>query len=121
MAPVGVSYVEIPVVDMARAIAFYEQALGVDIDTTVIDNVESALFPVVETGANIGLARGESYTPSLVGPRIYLAVAAIDETLARVVAAGGEVLYPKTDIGDLGFVAEFRDSEGNRIALSALA
>jgi predicted enzyme related to lactoylglutathione lyase len=40
-----------------------------------------------------------------------------DATLARAVAAGGSVLYPKTAIGTLGFVAEFEDSEGNCIAL----
>ncbi len=29
-----------------------------------------------------------------------------------------KTLYPKTSKGDLGFTAEFEDSEGNRIALS---
>jgi predicted enzyme related to lactoylglutathione lyase len=29
---------------------------------------------------------------------------------------GGTILYPKTDNG-IGFVAEYEDSEGNRIAL----
>jgi predicted enzyme related to lactoylglutathione lyase len=41
----------------------------------------------------------------------------INETLKRAVENGGQLLYPKTSIGDLGFVAEFQDSEGNRIAL----
>lgn len=27
------------------------------------------------------------------------------------------MLYPKTSVGELGFVAEFEDCEGNRIAL----
>ena len=34
-----------------------------------------------------------------------------------MVKNGGNILYPKTSVGDLGFVAEFEDSEGNRIAL----
>jgi predicted enzyme related to lactoylglutathione lyase len=38
--------------------------------------------------------------------------------LAKVVLAGGQVLYPKTSIGELGCVAKFEDSEGTCIALS---
>ena len=41
----------------------------------------------------------------------------MDEVLELVVKNGGQILYPKTSNGDLGFVAEFKDSEGNRIAL----
>jgi predicted enzyme related to lactoylglutathione lyase len=37
--------------------------------------------------------------------------------LSKANANGGKTLYPKTSIGDLGWVAEFEDSEGNRIAL----
>jgi predicted enzyme related to lactoylglutathione lyase len=29
------------------------------------------------------------------------------------------MLYPKTSVGDAGYVAEIADSEGNRIGLSA--
>jgi predicted enzyme related to lactoylglutathione lyase len=38
--------------------------------------------------------------------------------LANAVAAGGKVLFPKKSIGELGWVAELEDSEGNCIALS---
>jgi predicted enzyme related to lactoylglutathione lyase len=38
--------------------------------------------------------------------------------VARAEAAGGSILYPVKDIGELGFVGEIADSEGNRIALS---
>jgi uncharacterized protein len=115
---VGATYVEIPVVDMRRAATFYGYVFGVALETTTIDGVESALFPEVAAGANVALAGGESYAPSLDGTRAYLAVDDIAAVLARVVERGGGVLYPRTDIGDLGFVAEFSDSEGNRIALS---
>ena len=37
--------------------------------------------------------------------------------LERVIAPGGEVLYPTTDAGSYGFVAEFAVSEGKCIAL----
>ena len=39
-------------------------------------------------------------------------------TLARASARGGTLLYPVTEVGEQGVVAEFADTEGNRIALS---
>ena len=41
--------------------------------------------------------------------------------LGRVTAAGGAVLMPKTSIGPHGFIAQFRDSEGNRVGLHSMA
>lgn len=116
-----VNYFEVPVVDLERAIAFYRHVLGVELELTEIDGNEMALFPDAEGGPNGALAKGESYAPSLDGTRIYFAVADIEGTLTRAVERGGEVLYPTTAIGEHGFVAEFRDCEGNRIALSAPA
>jgi predicted enzyme related to lactoylglutathione lyase len=40
----------------------------------------------------------------------------MDETLKLANTNGGKILYPKTDNG-IGLVAEFEDTEGNRIAL----
>lgn len=47
----------------------------------------------------------------------YLKSKKIDETLKRVINNGGTILFPKTSNGEWGFVAEFQDSEGNRIGL----
>lgn len=58
------------------------------------------------------------YVPGKAGPILYFAVADIDAVMARARAAGGRELYAKKDIGANGWVAEFEDSEGNRIALS---
>ena len=44
--------------------------------------------------------------------------AAPNALLRRVELAGGQTVYPKTSIGELGWIAEFEDSEGNCIALS---
>ena len=41
----------------------------------------------------------------------------LEATLDKAVEAGGRVIYPRTAIGELGWVAEFEDSEGNCIAL----
>ncbi len=114
-----VSYFEIPVTDMKRAMAFYERVLLTDFEVTQIDGHPMALFPFDKRAPGItgALASGPSYEPGRQGVRIYFTVSDIDATLRRAVEAGGVVLYPKTSIGEHGFVAEFQDSEGNTIAI----
>ncbi len=120
MALNPVSYFEIPVADMDRAIEFYQAVFSVSLERTVIDGLDMALFPFDESerGVSGALAKGDSYVPSRSGPRIYFFVESIDETLSEAVSKGGRVAYPKTSVGDL-WVAEFEDSEGNQIALSS--
>lgn len=114
-----VVYFEIPVNDIDRAIKFYQSVLQFDFEKEEIDGNQMALFPFVEKNSGISgaLAKGEIYKPTKDGVVIYFKTENIDETLKLVVANGGKILYPKTSNGDLGSVAEFEDSEGNRIAL----
>jgi uncharacterized protein len=114
-----VRYVEIPVSDMDRAVRFYEAVLGMSLERTSIDGHPMALFPYLDgaPGVTAALAQGDSYVPGRQGARVYFSVADIEATLARANAAGGRTLYPKTSIGDLGWVAEFEDSEGKCIAI----
>jgi len=113
------SYFEIPVADLDRAMAFYTAVFGYEFTRETIHGNEMALFPLDPTADGIGgaLSKGEVYVPSKTGTLIYLNVASIDETLARIQEQGSEILFPKTKAGEYGFVAEFEDSEGNRIAL----
>jgi uncharacterized protein len=114
-----VVYFEIPVTDMDRAIKFYKAVFNFDFEKDIIDNNEMALFPFFENinGISGALAKGDIYKPTKMGTLIYFKTVSIDETLKRVLQNGGQILFPKTLNGDLGFVAEFEDSEGNRIAL----
>jgi uncharacterized protein len=43
----------------------------------------------------------------------------LNATLAKVESAGGKVVVPKMPLGDMspGYVAQFIDSEGNRLGL----
>ncbi|MEM7660766.1 MAG: VOC family protein [Pseudomonadota bacterium] len=115
-----VLYFEIPVVDLDRAIAFYEDALALKLSRQTVDGYEMAFFPRDDgkPGASGALAKGDVYRPSRDGALIYFDVADIDAVLRRVIALGSDVLYEKKDIGEAGYVAEFEDSEGNRIALT---
>ena len=116
-------YFEIPVLDLERAIAFYHAVFDYTFERQEVDGYEMALFPLVTGVAGItgALAKGDVYKPSKEGSIIYLATAAIEHTLTLVEANGGQVLYPKTASGDWGFIAEFEDTEGNRVALHEAA
>lgn len=113
-----VVYFEIPVTDIDRAVRFYTAVFHFTFAKEIIDNYEMALFPFIEehSGISGALAKGDIYKPTKDGVVLYFKTEHIEETLQRVIAHGGRILYPKKDNG-LGFVAEFEDSEGNRIAL----
>ncbi len=113
-----VVYFEIPVTDIDRAIKFYKSVFQFDFEKQVIDHNEMALFPFTDahTGISGALAKGEIYKPTKNGVVIYFKTLNIDQTLKLATENGGQILYPNTDNG-LGFVAEFEDTEGNRIAL----
>lgn len=114
-----IAYVEIPVTDMDRAVAFYTAVFGTDFERQVIDGYEMALFPASDgAGATAALAKGDVYRPSKEGAIVYFRVGDIRAVMARAEAAGGAVLYPVKDVGEFGLVGEIADSEGNRIALS---
>lgn len=115
-----VFHFEIPVSDLDRAIAFYEDVFGYRLSRENVDGYDMAFFPRADgqPGASGALAKGDVYRPSQDGPVIYFDVTDIDAVLTRATRRGSRVLYPKKDIGEAGFVAEIEDSEGNRIALS---
>lgn len=113
-----VVYFEIPVTNMNRAIAFYRAVFQFEFTREDIDQNEMALFPFTDGKSGIAgaLAKGEIYKPTNDGVLVYFTTDSIVHTLNLATANGGKVLYPVTDNG-IGLVAEFEDTEGNRIAL----
>lgn len=115
-----VVYFEIPVHDLERAERFYAGVFNFNFEKEIIDHYEMALFPFEEKSSGItgALAKGDVYQPSKTGVIIYFKTENIDATLEKVLAHGGKLLYSKKIDEKYGFaVAEFEDSEGNRIAL----
>ncbi len=110
---------EIPVMDLERAIQFYEAVFDVVLERANIDGNEMALFPLHEdkAGCSGALAKGESYVPDINGTRIYLVVNDIEAAMERALLAGAVELYPITRVTENIKVAEIKDTEGNRIAL----
>jgi len=114
-----VVYFEIPVRDVERAMKFYHAVFGFEFKKTCIDHNDMALFPFEAGAEGItgALAKGDIYVPTREGVLIYFNTGDIEKTLEVAAKNGGKTLYPKTSVGELGFVAEFEDCEGNRIAL----
>lgn len=114
-----IRHVEIPVDDLDRAIAFYARVFDVVFDEVVADGYRMALFPLdaQQPGASCALVQGDVYRTGKAGALIYFGVERLEHTLRRAEDAGGRMLYPPTTVGDWGRVAEFEDSEGNRIGL----
>jgi predicted enzyme related to lactoylglutathione lyase len=114
--------VEISVEDFNRAKVFYESILEIEITEMKILDTQIGMFPM-EHYLNWGcISKCNQHRPSKDGTLIYLnANNDIPGMLEKVKSAGGEILTPKTKLGDrFGFMAVFLDTEGNRIALHAL-
>jgi len=113
-----VVYFEIPVNNIERAMIFYSEVFNFSFKTENIDNYEMALFPFIQDNSGISgaLAKGDVYKPTKDGVIIYFITEDIEKTLKLATSFGGQILYPIMNNG-IGFVAEFEDTEGNRIAL----
>lgn len=117
----SLNWFEISVTDLHRAKHFYETAFGVTLERWDIPGMEMVVFPSVPgngkaTGA---LVKSEMHKPSMDGCVIYLnADPDMSPVLDRIAQLGGNILLPKTLINDeIGYMAFFVDSEGNRMAL----
>lgn len=111
-----VVWFEIPVKKLERATAFYSEVLGVKLQSVEGGPQKMAFFPFAPGVASGALVEGGN--PTQDGSLVYLSGGPdLAKPLSRVEAAGGKVLMPKTGIGEHGFIAHFKDTEGNRVAL----
>jgi predicted enzyme related to lactoylglutathione lyase len=123
-----VGWFEVPVLDMDRAVKFYNSVFNIVIKVQQFGPTAMGWFPFSEDenakGASGTLIHNPAhYTPSEQGPLLYFTSRSgdINDELGRIEAAGGEILRTKTQISeDHGYMALFKDSEGNRIALHSL-
>ncbi|WP_417610514.1 VOC family protein [Owenweeksia hongkongensis] len=114
-----ISIFEIPATDISRAINFYKEILGVEIEKLEFPGMEMGLFPYQDQMVTGVIMKGEGYKPSASGVTIYLNGGDNLQTiLNKVEGNGGKIIIPKTPHADeSGFFAIFHDSEGNKIGL----
>jgi len=120
----SLNWFEVPAIDIARAKKFYETIFNIQMqDMPEMMGMKMAGFPA-EMGsgkANGALAQSPMHKPSMDGCVIYLnANPDIDAVINRIEEAGGKIVMPKTVIGkDIGSMAFFVDTEGNKMGLHA--
>jgi uncharacterized protein len=120
--PHAISWFEIPTTNFSRAKSFYEQVLGVTIETMEMGPITMGMLPSDPNAVGGAIVHAEGASPSQNGTVVYLPGGDdLALMLARVVPAGGSVLVPKTEIGnDFGFFAHFVDTEGNKLGLHSM-
>lgn len=115
------NWFEIAVSDIARATKFYEAVFNVKMEQAEMMGMKMAFFPAENMNGKVagGLVQGPDHKPSMEGAVIYLnGNPDLGIALSRVEKAGGKVLMPKTHISpEIGHMAYFIDSEGNKMAM----
>lgn len=113
---------EIPADDLERAKEFYEEVFGWH-----IEDVPEMDYTMLHTGPTDkkGMVKEKGFINGGMFKRnkdvknvtITIDVDDIDESIEKIESNGGEVIKGKMDVGDMGYVAYFKDSEGNLIGL----
>jgi uncharacterized protein len=118
-----VVHFEIPFDDGERARGFYREALGWNVQempemgyTMVMSGPMSEEGVPTEPGyINGGMFPREE--GPLQGPVVVVDVERIDPVLKRIEELGGVTVVARQPVGEMGFVAYFRDPEGNVLGL----
>ena len=120
----AINWFEIATTDLNRAQQFYEAILDCKMQQIEMGNGIEAVFPY-EQGQGVGgsLTSNKQGLVGTGGAVMYLnAGASLDAALARVEAAGGQIVLPRQALPPgMGFYAHIMDTEGNRVGLHALA
>jgi len=121
--PIG--WFDLYVDDIERATTFYETVLQHRLEPMGDPTGETVMraFPanMQAYGAAGALGKSAHARPGAGGTLVYFSVADCAVEAERVRAAGGTLVRPKFSIGEFGWVAICRDTEGNLFGLSSMA
>jgi predicted enzyme related to lactoylglutathione lyase len=116
-------WVEIPVVDLDRAMKFYGTILNKQLES--VDEGVRRYANLVRTddgrsGASIN--QTSNFPPSATGVLVYFqAEGTMADILQKIMTAGGEIVIPQSNIvetdASMGYYATFKDTEGNVIGI----
>lgn len=111
-------WIDIPVIDLDRAIQFYAAILGEPVQKITEHGFVFGLLPHTNDNVSGCLSVMNDRKPSQDGPLVYLNVEEqLDKAIAEATKQGGKVLKIKEQIGPYGHRAIILDTEGNAVAL----
>ncbi|MBA2613089.1 MAG: VOC family protein [Bacteroidetes bacterium] len=117
----ALNWFELSVNDIARAKKFYESVFSIKMHEQEAMGMKMAFFPAEDMNGKVSgsLVQGPMHKPSQDGAVIYLnANPDLNVALGKIEQAGGKITMPKTHISpEVGHMAFFVDSEGNKVAL----
>jgi predicted enzyme related to lactoylglutathione lyase len=116
-----VAHFEIPAADLERAQEFYAKVFGWEIGEDLGGTRLVTTTPRGDNGMpnNPGEINGDIFKKegALDKPIIMITVPSIDEHLNKIKAADGVTVVEKTQVGDMGWCAYFKDTEGNTLGI----
>lgn len=120
----ALNWFEIPATDILRAQKFYETIFNIKMNPMgEINGMKMSSFPTEMGNGKVSgaLVQGDYHKPSTDGAVVYLnANPSIDVVIGKIETAGGKMMMPKMQISpEIGYMAFFVDTEGNRMALHA--
>ncbi len=120
----ALNWFEIPAEEIERAQDFYEGIFAMEMaPMQEMMGMKMVGFPIDMNSGKISgaLVESENHIPSEEGAIIYLnANPDIQAVIDRVEDLGGEITLPRTQISpEIGYMAFFIDTEGNKVGLHA--
>jgi len=120
-----VVFFEIPVDNSARAREFYSTVFGwkmndvPEMHYTQVGTVEADRNGIRGTPKEPGAINGGMVERRelIKNPVLYIRVENIDQAVATVEKNGGKMIQSKMPVGNFGFAAYFKDTEGNVLGL----
>lgn len=111
-----VVYFDVSADDPERAIKFYENVFGWEIEKWQgpMEYWRIKTGEPDQPGIDGGLARREKPSDAITN---IIDVLSVDEFTARVIANGGQIVQPKITIPTVGFLVIFKDTEGNTFGM----
>jgi predicted enzyme related to lactoylglutathione lyase len=117
----AVVWVDIPVLDLDRALKFYSAVLGQELTKTDYGGFSMGFLPGQGGEVSGCLYVADDLKPSDQGITIYLnCQGRLDEAEAAIETNGGKVIQAKHQIGPHGYRVVMLDTEGNRLALHSM-
>ncbi|MDO8927805.1 MAG: VOC family protein [Bacteroidota bacterium] len=120
----SINWFEIPVLNFDRAKEFYSRIYDYEMHEMMMGPLRMGFLPMDPDSQGVGgaIVQGDGFVPTALGTKIYLNGGKdLLTVLHRVIAAGGEIITPKTLISDeIGYFAVFEDTEGNHISLHSM-
>jgi hypothetical protein len=113
-----VTHFEINARDSKRANEFYSSLFGWKIEPTS-DASTGMIYGMVNTGVKMGINGGIGQTQPGGSPSVtfYVQVEDLQSHIDRVVALGGRVIVPLTEVPGMVTFAQFADPEGNIVGI----